>query len=306
MFAVPGIWSLKQCTNPGCGLCWLDPRPVESDIPKFYVHYFTHRYSDLKRRILLRLRSFLYGGYKLATYIPSALSGLNKAKHQIRHMFLNDLKPGELLDVGCGNGTFLHHMHNLGWSATGVDFDPKAIENAKNMWGDDLTVMSTDLAGARFSDNSFDAVTMSHVIEHVPDPVATLIEARRILKTGGRLVVTTPNIRSFGHKTFRDCWWGLDSPRHLQIFSLQSLQKCARKSGFNILRTSTSAANADTFIGGSYGFREAKMKGNCSTGKTIQFNFLRGIRSLALQYVELCRLRQNIEYGEEAILICEK
>lgn len=306
MFAVPGDWSLRQCSSPDCGLCWLDPRPVEADIPQFYVNYFTHERNDPRQRSLLLLYSLLYSGYMLATYVPSGLMGLNRARDQIRHMFLADVKPGKLLDVGCGNGIFLHRMHNLDWSVTGIDFDAKAIEYAKKMHGGDLTFINTDLSSARFADNSFDAVTMSHVIEHVPDPVGTLIEIRRILKSGGRLVVTTPNIQSFGHGKFRDCWWGLDSPRHLQIFSLQALKKCAHRAGFMAVKTSTSAANADTFIGGSFGFREAKMNGNRCTGEAIQFNFLRGIRSWILQYVELCRMRYDAECGEEAILICEK
>src|ERR1035437_5589386 len=252
MFAVPGNWPLKQCSNPDCGLCWQDPTPVESDIPRFYTNYYTHERSNPKHRFLLRLYPLLYSGYMIATYVPSAWLGLNKSRHQGRHMFLNDMRPGKLLDVGCGNGGFLHRMHNLGWSVTGIDFDAKAIENAKKMHGTDLTVMHTDLPSARFPDESFDAVTMSHVIEHAPDPVVLLMEARRILKTQGRLVTTTPNIRSLGHKKFRDCWWGLDSPRHLQIFSLAALRECARKAGFNLVKTSTTAANADTFMGGSF------------------------------------------------------
>jgi 2-polyprenyl-3-methyl-5-hydroxy-6-metoxy-1,4-benzoquinol methylase len=306
MFAVPGNWPLKQCLNSNCGLCWLDPGPVESDIPLFYVNYFTHESNGSKQRFLRRLHSFFYGGYMLASSIPSALLGLNKARHQMRHMFLNDMSPGKLLDVGCGNGIFLHRMHNLGWSVTGIDFDAKAIENAKKMYGGDLTFMNTDLSSARFPDNSFNAVTMSHVIEHVPDPVALLIEARRILKADGRLVITTPNIQSFGHEKFQDCWSGLDAPRHLQVFSLASLQQCARKAGFDALEASTSAANADGFFGISFGFEEAKAKADFRYEMKAQFNFIRGLRSLLLQYGEAWRLRHNLECGEEAILICPK
>ena len=306
MFAVPGNWPLKQCSNPDCGLCWQDPTPVESDIPRFYINYFTHEISDPKQRFLFRLRSWLYSGYMCITYVPSALLGLSKARHHVSHMFLEDIKPGRLLDVGCGAGIFLHRMHNLGWSVTGVDFDAKAIENAKVMYGTDLTVMHTDLPSARFPDESFDAVTMSHVIEHAPDPVALLMEARRILRTQGRLVITTPNIRSLGHKKFRDCWWGLDSPRHLQIFSLAALRECARKAGFNLVKTSTTAANADTFMGGSFGFMEAKQTGDCSSGSRVKINFVRGLRSLLLQYWESFLLRHHPECGEEAILICQK
>jgi 2-polyprenyl-3-methyl-5-hydroxy-6-metoxy-1,4-benzoquinol methylase len=306
LFAVPGNWPLKQCSNPDCGLSWLGPAPHEADIPLLYTTYFTHEQKKLKQRLLARLRSFLYRGYMAVSYVPSTFLGVRKARRQMLHMFLHDLNPGKLLDVGCGDGTLLHRMHNLGWSATGVDFDAKAIENAKARYGSKVTVLHSNLFNARFPDVFFDAVTMSHVIEHVPDPVALLIEARRILKVGGRLVITTPNIRSYGHEKFRDCWWGLDSPRHLQIFSLQALQKCARKAGFDAVKTGTSAANADTFIGGSFGFKEAKLNGDCSSGNRIQFNFVRGLHSLLFQYRESFLLRHNPECGEEAILICEK
>ena len=224
----------------------------------------------------------------------------------MRLMFLNDMKPGKLLDVGCGTGIFLKRMHGLGWSATGIDFDAKAIENSKKMYGESITFLNTDLTGAKFPDSSFDAVTMSHVIEHVPDPVALLTEVRRILKAGGRLVITTPNIRSFGHEKFQDCWVGLDSPRHLQVFSLPALQTCARKAGFDVMKASTSSAHADGLFGISFGFKEAKAKVNFFYEMKAQFNFIRGLRSQLLQYQEAWRLRHNPECGEEAVLVCQK
>ena len=306
MFAVPGTWALKQCNNQSCGLCWLDPTPVEEDIPQFYVNYFTHEITGSKQRFLFRLRSGLYRGYFLVTSIPSALLGLNTARDQIQHMYLQDRPPGKLLDVGCGSGVFLHRMYKLGWSATGLDFDAKAIENARIKYGTDLTVMHSDLAGARFTDNSFDAVTLSHVIEHAPDPTALLTECRRVIKPAGRCIITTPNIHSSGHKKFRDCWWGLDSPRHLQIFSAAALRDCAKKAGFNKITASTTAANADTFIGGSFGFTEAKETGDMSSGARVKINFVRGVRSLLLQYREAFQLRRDPECGEELVLICEK
>ncbi len=305
MSAIQGNWPIRQCANPDCGLCWLDPSPVESDIARFYTNYYTHDQSASKRWFIVPLYSLFYTGYRMANYLPSVYLGLSKAKSQIQHMFLQDLKPGKLLDVGCGNGSFVYRMHKLGWSATGIDFDSKAIENARAKSEDGLTFLSTDLSGARFPDNSFDAVTMSHVIEHVPDPVGLLAESRRILREGGRLVVTTPNVESLGHEKFQDCWSGLDSPRHLRIFSLSALKECARRAGFNIMSASTSAAHADGLIAISFGFEEAKAKKSYYQMK-IQLNFLRGLRSLFLQYKEAWLLRHNPECGEEAVLVCEK
>lgn len=306
MFAVPGIWSLKQCANESCSLAWLDPAPVESDIPRFYVNYFTHEISDSRKRFLSGVRSAFYRGYLCASYIPSALFGLAKARRLIARMYLQKVKPGSLLDVGCGSGTFLQRMHKLGWAATGLDFDVKAIENAKIRCGEDVKFMHSDLAGARFSSESFDAVTMSHVIEHDLHPVTLLAEARRVLKTKGHLVVTTPNIQGFGHQKFRNCWWGLDSPRHLQLFSPNALLECARKAGFTNIKVISTAANADTFIGGSMGLQRAQTTGDCAFGSQIKINFIRGLRSLLLQYQEAIQMRRNLECGEELVLICEK
>jgi ubiquinone/menaquinone biosynthesis C-methylase UbiE len=306
LFGVPGIWSLRSCPNKACGLCWLDPVPIEEDLHLLYKNYYTHGLDDSRPSFLARLWSFLYASYLAVTWIPSAFLGLTKARRQIQKMFLDDLKPGKLLDIGCGNGIFLHRMHKLGWNVTGVDFDAKAIEYAKVRYSADMTFLSTDLSGAKFPDNYFDAIATNHVIEHVPDPVALLKEARRILKVGGRLVVVTPNIQSFGHEKFQDCWIGLDAPRHLQIFSLDALQQCAREAGFDAVKTSTSAAHADGFMGLSFRFKEAKANADNSAGMNPQFNFMRGLRSLMLQYLEQRQLRHDAGRGDEAILICHK
>ena len=306
LFGVSGTWVLKKCANVNCGLAWLDPTPVESDIPQFYINYFTHKISGSKQRILFKLRSFFYSGYTCITFLPSALLGLNQAKRAIHHMFLQDMEPDKLLDVGCGGGVFLHRMLKLGWSVAGVDFDPKAVEHAKIRCGANVPILHSDLAGAHFDPESFRAITLSHVIEHAPDPISLLAECKRILRPGGRVIVTTPNIQSAGHERFRDCWWGLDSPRHLQVFSPAAIRECARKAGFSHIKVSTTAANADTFMGGSFGFEEAKKTGDCSSGARVKINFIRGLRSLLLQYKETFWLRRSPECGEELILICEK
>ena len=165
MFAVPGSWSLKQCNNQGCGLCWLDPTPIGEDIHLLYKSYYTHETAEPGKNAVAKLRAFCYAVYMAAAYLPSiyGFRFSTKARNEILHMFLHDSPPGKLVDVGCGSGIFLHRMFKLGWSATGLDFDAKAIENAKIKYGTDLTVMYTDLQGAKFTDNSFDAITMNHV-----------------------------------------------------------------------------------------------------------------------------------------------
>jgi SAM-dependent methyltransferase len=88
------------------------------------------------------------------------------------------------------------------------------------------------LEDQHYPDASFDAVTLNHVIEHVPDPIQTLRECARILKKDGRLVILTPNSSSLGHRVFKQDWRGLEPPRHLHLFSMQSMRRTLELAGF--------------------------------------------------------------------------
>ena len=118
-------------------------------------------------------------------------------------------------------------------------------------------------------------------------------------------MATTPNIQSLGHTLFKDCWRGLEPPRHLQIFSLQSLGNCARQASFKTIKVKSSAANADAIIGASFGIREAKTRRTCSRA-SYEINILRALRCCFIQYREALLLRKQLNCGEEAVLICQK
>ena len=132
-------------------------------------------------------------------------------------------------------------MHELGWHAEGVDFDPQAARNAV---AKGVKVYVGELAALRFPDAAFDAVTMSHFIEHVHDPSLLLRECHRILKPGGRLVVVTPNNASFGHHIYKENWRGLEPPRHLHLFNIACLDALAARNGFGERTLSTSIRDA--------------------------------------------------------------
>jgi 2-polyprenyl-3-methyl-5-hydroxy-6-metoxy-1,4-benzoquinol methylase len=76
-------------------------------------------------------------------------------------------------------------------------------------------------------------VTLSHVIEHVHDPVETLRHCCRVLEPGGYLWIETPNVDSAGYATFGRFWRGLEAPRHLVIFNADSLARLLRQVGFD-------------------------------------------------------------------------
>src|SRR5262249_48013144 len=156
------------------------------------------------------------------------------------------LRPGRVLDVGCGDGGFLNRIRRAGWAVEGLDFDEEAIKAAKVKYGLDLK--QGDLSSVHFPEASFDAIVLNHVIEHVPNPLETFAQCHTLVKPGGRFVMTTPNSMSIGHETFQVYWRGLEPPRHLHIFSGRTLKECAERSGFEVVRAGSSAANADIIV----------------------------------------------------------
>lgn len=154
-------------------------------------------------------------------------------------VFWLDAKPcGQLLEVGFGNGATLARLKALRWNVSGVEFDPVAVELARQL-GVDARLGS--LEDGAYPDAGFDAVVSSHLLEHLPDPLAHLKECHRILRPGGRLVLTTPNAASLGHRMFGQHWRGLEPPRHLHVFGPASIVRLAGEAGFRRVKVSTTA-----------------------------------------------------------------
>jgi 2-polyprenyl-3-methyl-5-hydroxy-6-metoxy-1,4-benzoquinol methylase len=306
IWGIPGKWTIKRCANAKCGMCWLDPVAINEDLPLLYAKFGTHEDLAPPAGLKSKLRTLLLELYEAARFLPMSMVGLRQEKERSASQYLHDLPPGRVLDVGCGDGRFLYRMYQAGWTVAGLDFDPKGIEAAKSKYGKyGFELMNTDLFSARFPDNSFDAVTLGHVIEHVPDPVAILAETKRILKPGGRLVAITPNVESYGQNLFRDCWRDWDPPRHLILFSLASLADCARKATFTRIETKSSAAHADIVFGASFAIKKAREHGTTSRGGH-DIELLRGIRCTLMQFHEARLGRNQPDCGEEAVLICHK
>lgn len=157
-------------------------------------------------------------------------------------MWLSAAERGRLLDVGCGSGAFVRRMRDLGWEASGIEPDHAAARVAREHYG--LDVICGTLEQASLPARQYDVVTLNHVIEHLPDPIATLQECGRVLKRTGRLVVATPNVNSLGRRLFRTAWRGLEIPRHLQLFSIPTLVECGHRAGLHIGEVRTSANSA--------------------------------------------------------------
>jgi len=212
-------------------------------------------------------------------------------------MHLNQLSPGRLLEIGCGDGKFLDRMKGCGWTVEGVDFDAQAARAAMENFG--IEVKVGRLEEMRYPDDSFDAVTLQHVIEHVFDPVATMREVFRILKPGGTVVVLTPNAGSLGQRTFGTNWRGLEPPRHIQLFTPGTLDFVARKAGLETVRVYSTAVHAWIILSASMLLAE-----NFPISSKVSVGMI--FRALVMHYRE-ARLNTGAQRdGEECVLVAQK
>lgn len=217
--SAPGEWTLWRCAN--CRSLYLDPQPTPETIGLAYDSYYTHAASPgadapskeeggLRATLVDRL-SRSEPGYAERVPLPARAT-----------------RP-RLLDVGCGNGEYLGRARKAGWDVFGCDFDPAAVSAARESGAE---VRQGGAESFLDAPGSFDAVTLSHVIEHVHDPVGLLALCRDLLKPGGSIFVDTPNSEARGLALFGRSWRGLEPPRHLILFNWSGLEQLITRSGF--------------------------------------------------------------------------
>lgn len=134
-------------------------------------------------------------------------------------------KKGNLLDIGAGTGDFLAYAKSKKWEVIGIEPNQKAKELAQKK-GVSFVENTEEL-----SNNSFDVITMFHVLEHVPDLDKQLSELKRICKPGGFIVVAVPNFKSYDAKHYKEFWAAYDVPRHLWHFSKTAVEKLFSEKG---------------------------------------------------------------------------
>jgi SAM-dependent methyltransferase len=271
MLGTPGRWRIVRCRSSDCGLLWLDPRPITEDLAQLYANYFTHeaprpddRSTALRAAVRREIQQRLLGYPARSGTLARALGAVLRLVPWYRASALRELcwlparESGLLLDVGCGNGEPARRFVEAGWTAVGIDTDAEAVTAARQA-GLDARVGT--LKAQRFPDAHFDLILMSHVIEHLADPLDDLKECRRVLKPSGSIVIATPNALGLNHRIFGRHWPGLDAPRHLQIFAPKSLTRVLASCGFEAIRVRTHAGIAASWSLASERWREAEATG---------------------------------------------
>lgn len=164
---------------------------------------------------------------------------------------LNPKNGDKILDLGCGDGFYLFLLSNLGidLNLTGSDFDQVGLEAAKkNLKNKKINLIKGDLMRRLpFSENRFDKIVLSEVVEHLPDDIKGLKEVRRILKPGGTLCISVPNAnyplfwdpvnwiteRVFGIHIKSGFWSGIWF-NHLRLYKPEGIKQAVQKAGFKV------------------------------------------------------------------------
>jgi 2-polyprenyl-3-methyl-5-hydroxy-6-metoxy-1,4-benzoquinol methylase len=207
---------IDECT--GCSLRFTQDVPDAKSIPAFYKsdEYISH--SDTSKGFINRL----YQSVRKRT-----LRNKRKLVEKI-----TGIRAGKLLDVGSGTGAFVNEMNQNGWHVTGLEPDEGARAVAKKLYN--VGLENTD----RFYQlpaESFDAITLWHVLEHVHDLSAYVQLLKSMLKETGTLLIAVPNYTSKDAAIYKEHWAAYDVPRHLYHFSPQSMKLLMEKHGLKLI-----------------------------------------------------------------------
>ena len=227
-----------------CSHGFLSPVINSSELHLAYQGYYTQSTANLEIPSnssidsFSKFRAFYEYSYKglsskkgkylywIACLIPFARFFLKRAVRFLPEPSKNN-RP-KLLDVGCGRGDFLIRAQYCGYDSIGIDFDSATVDIANNRGVSASVAEIHDLPLYV----QYDAIVLSHVVEHVSDPVRLLDDIFKRLKPGGYFYIAAPNLNSSGRLTFGNSWRGVDFPRHLQYFNVFNLKALLNGSGF--------------------------------------------------------------------------
>ena len=180
-------------------------------------------------------------------FAPQVSKSDRKIAVQYRRMFglavlLGNLPDGPALDVGCGAGPGLRYLASRGSEAVGIDPSIYALQQAQPLLEHQRLVQIEAAARFPFGDGAFGLVIANEVIEHVPDGVVFLEECHRVLRPGGKVLLTTPNlwdIRRMINPLFGKVWSGDTDPTHINLYTPFRLIRDMQRSGFTAIRLRT-------------------------------------------------------------------
>jgi SAM-dependent methyltransferase len=222
-----GRFRLVRCS--GCGLVFVNPRPTPAEMGRFYPCGYGSRGQTLRQRgpsFYKRIPALLFGEAGL----PESLAGEPRFAG----------RTCRVLDVGTGGGELLAGFHKLGWETTGIEpyCEPSALAEELG-----LDIRREPFELAELPASRYDLVLLSHVLEHMHDPLAGLRKAATLLAPGGLAYVEVPNYDSLCRRIFGPRWAHFEAPRHLSQFTPRTVSLLAKAAGLRLVKVRHIAAS---------------------------------------------------------------
>lgn len=210
------IFKIVECVR--CGFKFTNPRPEEYRLGEYYKseEYISHSNTN---------KGFINSAYQ------SVRKYTLLKKLQLISRFY---KTGKLLDIGCGTGEFLKTFKDAKWETLGIEPSDDARKMAIQNYGLDVR---EEWGLKNLEPESFDVITMWHVLEHVPHLNERISDLKRLLKPGGMIVIAVPNCSSLDAKNYGANWAAYDVPRHLYHFTPKDIETLFKKHELKVFKT---------------------------------------------------------------------
>ncbi|TQD23858.1 class I SAM-dependent methyltransferase [Methanolobus vulcani] len=212
-YGYPKNYSLLKCKS--CGHVVVAPKMTHNEIATLYTEYYPRNEMPAE----MNTKSIFASKYKI--YL--------EGKKTLCHYSIPSKSC--CLDIGCGFGESLLYLKHKKCDVYGVEADENVLKMAEKY---DLDVKIGLFEPADYSDQKFDYVTMSQVLEHMLNPIETVKGIHDILKPGGQLIFSVPNSQSLMAKLFKRKWINWHIPYHQQHFTKDSILVLAHKCGFEV------------------------------------------------------------------------
>lgn len=207
-------FEILECND--CKLLFTTPCPAPDKIGDYYKseEYLSH--NDEKKSLFARIYNIVKK---------------TNIKNKFNIAVGNKQSAVRILDIGCGVGDFLNYAKEKGCKITGIEPNDDARKIAEKKLN---TKVFSPAELENLPDNSFDIITMWHVLEHVADLKTEIHHLQRLLKNDGRLILALPNYKSFDAEYYKDKWAAYDVPRHLNHFSRTSIENIFKETKFQL------------------------------------------------------------------------
>ena len=230
-YTVPKIWTQKE-SRP-FGIYWSDklsfgrlwPEPNPEELTSFYNIDSYSEYLSGTREHSTQSNTFF-------SKVITKIAWLNdhSTVDPIPAMLGLSYRNATVCDVGCGSGSLLSQLRNIGAIVTGID--PSEVSAAAvRKSGIEFFLGTAETLPPELSGRRFDIVSLFQSLEHCRSPALAIRNAVSLLEPNGLLVVDVPNMGCIGFDNYGASWWHADAGRHLQFFSKTSLDALLRLCG---------------------------------------------------------------------------